>query len=250
MCRVASHQTRLPRATSSLALNACRDGASTASLGNLFLTAAGTALCHFRYETAAQNLMRGQRNTHKAGHCRTGLREFALKKDKATAAAPDEALLKSVKLAACARPYHPRDANPNQYKGCGQISGAVAGSPGQHHSGNKNQKLHLCEKNSHEVERHQCNPHCSQLGRLYLQAFILQGWRRGRDGSGAVQITENMTAHFSTLGLPAAAPAEARQEVCPFHCCTNKVCARKQLPLLHSAGSFLLLAPKENFFLN
>ena len=36
MCRVAKHQTRLPRATSSLALNASRDGASTASLGNLF----------------------------------------------------------------------------------------------------------------------------------------------------------------------------------------------------------------------
>ena len=34
-CRVANQQTRLPRATSSLALNACRDGASTASLGNL-----------------------------------------------------------------------------------------------------------------------------------------------------------------------------------------------------------------------
>ena len=33
MCRVANHQTRLSRATSSLALNACRDGASTASLG-------------------------------------------------------------------------------------------------------------------------------------------------------------------------------------------------------------------------
>ena len=32
----ASHQTRLPRATSSLALNASRDGASTTSLGNLF----------------------------------------------------------------------------------------------------------------------------------------------------------------------------------------------------------------------
>ena len=29
MCRVANNQTRLPRATSSLALNACRDGAST-----------------------------------------------------------------------------------------------------------------------------------------------------------------------------------------------------------------------------
>ena len=36
MCRVANQQTRLPRATSSLALNACRDGASTTSLGNLF----------------------------------------------------------------------------------------------------------------------------------------------------------------------------------------------------------------------
>ena len=37
MCRVANYQTRLPRATSSLALNAFRDGASTASLGNLTL---------------------------------------------------------------------------------------------------------------------------------------------------------------------------------------------------------------------
>jgi len=36
MCRVANHQTRLPRATSSLALNASGDGASTTSLGNLF----------------------------------------------------------------------------------------------------------------------------------------------------------------------------------------------------------------------
>ena len=36
MCRVTNHQTRLPRATSSLALNASRDGASTTSLGNLF----------------------------------------------------------------------------------------------------------------------------------------------------------------------------------------------------------------------
>ena len=35
MCRVSNQQSRLPRATSSLALNACRDGASTASLGNL-----------------------------------------------------------------------------------------------------------------------------------------------------------------------------------------------------------------------
>jgi len=43
MCRVANHQTRLPRATSSLALNASRDGASTTSLGNLFQCV--TTLC-------------------------------------------------------------------------------------------------------------------------------------------------------------------------------------------------------------
>ena len=43
MCRVANQQTRLPRATSSLALNASRDGASTASLGNLFQCV--TTLC-------------------------------------------------------------------------------------------------------------------------------------------------------------------------------------------------------------
>ena len=36
MCRVTNHHTRLPRATSSLALNASSDGAPTASLGNLF----------------------------------------------------------------------------------------------------------------------------------------------------------------------------------------------------------------------
>ena len=36
VCKVANQQTRLPRATSSLALNASRDGASTASLDNLF----------------------------------------------------------------------------------------------------------------------------------------------------------------------------------------------------------------------
>jgi len=34
--QVTNQQPRLPRATSSLALNASRDGASTASLGNLF----------------------------------------------------------------------------------------------------------------------------------------------------------------------------------------------------------------------
>jgi len=43
MCRVANQQTRLPRATSSLALNASRAGASTASLGNLFQCV--TTLC-------------------------------------------------------------------------------------------------------------------------------------------------------------------------------------------------------------
>ena len=42
-CRVTNHQTRLPRATSSLALNASRDGASTISLGNLFQCV--TTLC-------------------------------------------------------------------------------------------------------------------------------------------------------------------------------------------------------------
>ena len=35
MCRVTNQQPRLPRATSSLAWNACRDGASTADLAQL-----------------------------------------------------------------------------------------------------------------------------------------------------------------------------------------------------------------------
>jgi len=43
MCRVTNHQPRLPRATSSLALNASRSGASTTSLGNLFQCV--TTLC-------------------------------------------------------------------------------------------------------------------------------------------------------------------------------------------------------------
>jgi len=43
MGRIANHWTRLPRATSSLALNASRDGASTTSLGNLFQSI--TTLC-------------------------------------------------------------------------------------------------------------------------------------------------------------------------------------------------------------
>ena len=43
MCRVVNQQTMLPRATSSLALNASRDGASTTSLGNLFQCV--TTLC-------------------------------------------------------------------------------------------------------------------------------------------------------------------------------------------------------------
>ena len=38
MCRVANHQTRLPRATSSLALNASKDGASTAPGAALYPT--------------------------------------------------------------------------------------------------------------------------------------------------------------------------------------------------------------------
>jgi len=41
ICRVANQQTRLPRAKSSLALNACRDGASTASI----LAAEHTTCC-------------------------------------------------------------------------------------------------------------------------------------------------------------------------------------------------------------
>jgi len=41
MCRATNHQPRLPRATSSLALNASRDGASTISLGNLFHCVSG-----------------------------------------------------------------------------------------------------------------------------------------------------------------------------------------------------------------
>ena len=36
VCRVANQQTRLPRATSCLVLNASSNGASTTSLGNLF----------------------------------------------------------------------------------------------------------------------------------------------------------------------------------------------------------------------
>ena len=36
MRRVTNHETRLPRVTSSLALYASRDGASTTSLGNMF----------------------------------------------------------------------------------------------------------------------------------------------------------------------------------------------------------------------
>ena len=49
MCRVTNLQIRLPRATSSLALNASRNGASTTSLGNLFQCVTkekGTAKMH------------------------------------------------------------------------------------------------------------------------------------------------------------------------------------------------------------
>ena len=53
MCRVANHHTRLPRATSSLALNASRDGASTASLGDLFLfLSTSAALARFVVSTS------------------------------------------------------------------------------------------------------------------------------------------------------------------------------------------------------
>jgi len=45
MCRVTNQQPRLPRATSSLALNACRDGASTASLGKEILSSLSN-FCH------------------------------------------------------------------------------------------------------------------------------------------------------------------------------------------------------------
>ena len=44
MCRVTNHKARLPRATSSLALNAPRGRASTASLGNLFHCCRGQSI--------------------------------------------------------------------------------------------------------------------------------------------------------------------------------------------------------------
>ena len=49
MCRVTNHQTRLLRATSSLAWNASRDGASTASLGNLFQCVTTYEKNHFQF---------------------------------------------------------------------------------------------------------------------------------------------------------------------------------------------------------
>jgi len=65
MCRVTNHQTRLPRATSSLALNASRDGASTTSLGNpgrlwvwigSFLPSTGARPCCLPQQTAARRM--------------------------------------------------------------------------------------------------------------------------------------------------------------------------------------------------
>jgi len=58
MCRVANQQTRLPRATSSLALNASRDGASTASLGNL-LQSVGIAPWQPSRQPAARSTVLG-----------------------------------------------------------------------------------------------------------------------------------------------------------------------------------------------
>ena len=55
MCKVANHQTRLPRATSSLALNASRDGASTASLGNR-RRAGPNQVCLFTVPEASQTI--------------------------------------------------------------------------------------------------------------------------------------------------------------------------------------------------
>ena len=49
MSRVTNQQTRLPRAISSLALNASRDGASTASLGNLFQVAVSSCDTHLHH---------------------------------------------------------------------------------------------------------------------------------------------------------------------------------------------------------
>jgi len=63
MCRVANQLTRLPRATSSLALNACRDGASTASLGNLssvFLWGNNLGVHEFRWLGAFPQLLWNQ----------------------------------------------------------------------------------------------------------------------------------------------------------------------------------------------
>jgi len=60
MCRVANQLTRLPRATSSLALNASRDGASTASLGNLssvFLWGNNLGVHEFRWLGAFPQLL-------------------------------------------------------------------------------------------------------------------------------------------------------------------------------------------------
>jgi len=59
MCRVANHQTRLPRATSSLALNASRDGAPTTSLGNPFQCV--TTLCVKNFLLKKEEVVEGRK---------------------------------------------------------------------------------------------------------------------------------------------------------------------------------------------
>jgi len=57
MCRVANHQIRLPRTTSSLAFNVSRDGASTTCLGNLELICALIIRCiHQSYKLSDSGL--------------------------------------------------------------------------------------------------------------------------------------------------------------------------------------------------
>ena len=66
--QVANQQPRLPRATSSLALNACRDGASTASLGSLCSVAVTflLVLCeHRKFQiNSAADQMKGLVHSH------------------------------------------------------------------------------------------------------------------------------------------------------------------------------------------
>lgn len=168
--------------------------------------------------------------SHRAGHGRTGSREFTLEGDTATAATAGKASLPHPfpQVRSSQWPYHPHDANPSQYKGLGQISGAAAGSPGRRRSGNKSLRLHLCEENSREVEQHHCNRHRARLCHLHFASLHLhlrekepsQGpaaikrWVRSspKHGWGAqgAQLTMAHADPFSHLGLPAAGPAEGR----------------------------------------